>query len=357
MSEKPEGLNTPSHGNKQTWAIIFFLTSFFWQISYSQTNHLYYVCSYENDIWNTNILVATINLDSKRISNSTSIPIRGELAFKKPLILSRDNQMFYIIITDDGLPAKDAELMNIETVRFAVCDPSLNLLYLAELPGLTILDSYRDNNATGLKFTMRRGNSLLDYKGNIIIQDSNRIDIVNQEPDIYDHSNYPVIGGFKYFEKIKETNDRIYWNTTNNGRYLLSLDIGNNRLIDSLNIESDKPYFNLFGMSDNDSLIYVFYMNSNNLSGPTDLLKTEIDPSYLKILRSADFSIIDSIDIHYPPLDSGYAGGDTGPCDKVGPFFVYFDLNGESYGCFSPAMLFIFDTRTNEASWLRVGWR
>jgi len=36
-------------------------------------------------------------------------------------------------------------------------------------------------------------------------------------------------------------------------------------------------------------------------------------------------------------------------------YYYYFWQDG--YEGFDPAYLLIFDTRTNEASWLRVGWR
>jgi len=66
---------------------------------------------------------------------------------------------------------------------------------------------------------------------------------------------------------------------------------------------------------------------------------------------------MESLAIQYPNSDSGYIGSGYGPCERIGPYFIYYFFDGEDYRYFSPAMLFIFDTRTNQATWLRVGWR
>jgi hypothetical protein len=58
-----------------------------------------------------------------------------------------------------------------------------------------------------------------------------------------------------------------------------------------------------------------------------------------------------------PNIEGGYIINEIGECDNIGPYMVYYYFAQEDYRYFSPAMLFIFDTRTNEATWLRVGWR
>jgi hypothetical protein len=65
---------------------------------------------------------------------------------------------------------------------------------------------------------------------------------------------------------------------------------------------------------------------------------------------------MDSIPIpDYPEGD--FISGSYGPAELVGPYIVYYFGESNDLGQLYPAMLFIFDTRTNEATWLRVGWR
>jgi hypothetical protein len=315
----------------------------------------YYTCSYEEPQWGTNLLFSQINLDSKILANTVSLPVRGQVFLKNPIIVERGNRTKFIVSAFDGLSGKNTQLLPETVSNYGVIGQNLNVLRIGEIEGVQIHSVERPGNSeTWVKFINRLGGH---KRGLINLRSDNGVQFSRIEEDPYIDSDYPAISGFRYFEKIAKRNHSLYWNTTSNGRYLLSIDIQNNILIDSLRLGSSGDYSNLFGLSDNDSLIYAFFMNYNYLGHPLSMQKLEIDPSYVKIFSSADFSLVDSIDIIYPPIDSGYVGRETGSIDKVGPYFVYFFFSGEDYRYFSPAMLFIFDTRTNEATWLRVGWR
>jgi len=104
-------------------------------------------------------------------------------------------------------------------------------------------------------------------------------------------------------------------------------------------------------------LIYLFKINCNKINGYPGGEKLSIDPSILVRYKALDLTLFDSTPISYPPIEDGYASCEWGDCRKVGQFLIHYFFEGEEPGYFSPAMLFIFDTRTNEARWLRVGWR
>lgn len=323
--------------------------------NYALSQTYYYTCSYEESSWGTNVLFSKIDLDTRIIVNTVSLPLRGQILLKNPIIVERHNRKLFIVNAFNGLSGKNTELLTETVTNYGVIGQDINVLKIGQIEGVQIYSlEWPGNSGIWVKFI----NSLGGHKRGLInLRTNNGVDFSRVEEDPYNDSDYPIISGFRYFEKISERNDRLYWNTTRAGRYLLSIDIQDNRLIDSLSLETEKEYSNLFGLSDNDSLAYVFYMNHNYLGHPTDMRKLEIDQSYVKIFDTGDFSVIDSIDIPYPPIDSGYVGRETGSINKIGPYFVYFFFSGEDYRYFSPAMLFIFDTRTNEATWLRVGWR
>ena len=54
---------------------------------------------------------------------------------------------------------------------------------------------------------------------------------------------------------------------------------------------------------------------------------------------------------------NNFPGIEYGLADVVGNYIVVYFFDCELREGFLPAMLFIFDTRTNTARWLNVGWR
>jgi hypothetical protein len=103
--------------------------------------------------------------------------------------------------------------------------------------------------------------------------------------------------------------------------------------------------------------LYVFHQNYEYYG--KFLQKTRNDnwiQSHLLIYDIDDFSLIDSLSIpDYPAGD--YIIADFDVADVIGNYIVYYYAQPGGIEDYTPAMLFIFDTRTNEAAWLRVGWR
>ena len=194
-------------------------------------------------------------------------------------------------------------------------------------------------------------------EGKIVLNPDHHLSIADSRENRFRDDEHPIISGFRFFNRMRNGNNRIYWNLIDRGMYLLNIDVTNRILIDSLNVGNDMDYSYLFALSSDDSLIYFFHINSNILGGPEEQQKKSIGPSYLLGFRASSLILVDSIPIIYPSLDYGYSFAEIGNCDWVGPYLVYYFFHGEDYRYFSPAMLFIFDTRTNEATWLRVGWR
>ena len=275
-------------------------------------------------------------------------------------MFSRGPRNYYCVLTLNGLPAKNARISSSGlATNYAILNEQLDLILTGDVPDIQILDYlYSQEGDIEIKYKRKQIQQMRRKKAKLSILNDNRLHIRDEIDNPWIDENYPIISGFRYFKQIENSNHRQFWNVTFEGTYMLSLDIESNILIDSMDISSTVfDYFYLFGLSQHDSVTYVFSMNHNMVGGPQNQKKLAVDPSYVRLFDTYSFEQLDSISIPYPPLDSGYVGGSTGPLDKVGDYFVFFDLDGEDYRYFSPAMLFIFDTRTNEASWLRVGWR
>ena len=340
-------------------AFLLFFVCLFTPALNSAGQNYYYICSYATNSFGTDILVSKVDLDSKEIAASTTIPIGGELQFKKPIIFSRGIHNYYCVLTLNGLPAKNAQISSSGLVtNYAILNEELDLILTGNVPDIQLLDYlYSQEGDIEIKILRDQAQQTYRKKAKLSLPNNNRLHLREEIDDPWIDENYPIISGFRYFKKIENGNERQYWNVTFEGTYMLSLDIENNILLDSMNVESGFDHFHLFGLSQHDSVTYVFNMNHNMVGGPQHQKKLTVDPSYVRLFDTFSFEQLDSIGIPYPPLDSGYVGGTTGSIDRVGDYFVFFDLNGEDHRYFSPAMLFIFDTRTNEADWLRVGWR
>jgi hypothetical protein len=345
-----------NHGNIE----IFFITFIFiacCSIAWAQEANTYWLCSYVNNYTDSsNIQLQKFDLDRKQIVTSIRVPLRGEIDPKTPLLLKRDNHKYMVILTVNGVIGKNTNLLGNWVTYYLVYDIMGNQLGVDSLLGMHLFD-FSTSSGESIKLTCvdrtRRGEPVL--KAYMTMDSNAKITLTfnGEEDDIIG----PTIGRFKHYQRLFSNNNRFFSHLDREGLYLLSLNTGNNALLDSMKIDDSFKRSYLFGLSENDSNIYLFQLNYNELGGPSSLNKSEMDSSYLKILNAQTFDLMDSVHIHNPPLELGYTFGEIGTCDKVGPYLVYYFFKGEDYRYYSPAMLFIFDTRTNQASWLRVGWR
>ena len=170
-----------------------------------------------------------------------------------------------------------------------------------------------------------------------------------------------------FIKKFDKNNNKIYWglkngNVKDNDAYLLLIDLPEKSLRASLSIADYASMTPRFALSRDDSLIYVFLLNESCWDN-ADYGEVPIPrPNIVKIYSARDLTLRDSIRIADPPSDSscasmGYDVYDSNICAREGKYLIYFFSGFNGLERFVPALLFIFDTRTNEATWLRVGWR
>jgi hypothetical protein len=343
----------------QILALLFVISMLAGPRLWGQESYEYYVCSYAEPSWGSSqIRVTALHLNSRDQVWTTVVDLPGELESKKPIKLTSGQHDLWFVSTHYGLPSKNSPTLGIVSTHYAVLDNEGSILRTGEIADIFLrsFKPYRPDSVR-IDFIEGSGPDSRQFKGTLSLNRQRTPIIANTRGYSIPPRDLPPIAGFDYYQPISMANNTHFWSVQPEGTYILDVNLADSVLADSLNIESDVSYFYLFGLSHDDSLVYVFYMNYNRLVGPEWMQKLNIDSSYVKIFDALSFALLDSIPIPYPPLDSGYVGGTTGVCDPIGPYLVYFDMSSDGMEYFSPAMLFIFDTRTNEASWLRVGWR
>jgi hypothetical protein len=331
------------------------LTILFCFLSVKAQNY-YYLCTYvQEDIDSLNVRFLKIDLDRKEIVLKNIAPLWGELNARTPLTLLFNSHQYYVVMTIEGAPGKNSRLSPTLLTHYIIFNENGDSIHSGCFSGIHM---YGFEEYTGqsiyFKYYDEFGQSGKCLKGSLSLSDTNNL-IFGRLGEY--QSTHPGIGRFRYPQRITPKSDKYYWDLDQTGLYLFSRNLPINNVFDSLVVDRDIEYSYLFGIPDSNTMIYLFYLNYNELGGPESLQKINMDSSYLKIINPQTLVTADSIYVQNPSLDSGYAFAEIGTCDRVGPYFVYYFFDQEDYRYYSPAMLFIFDTRNNQATWLRVGWR
>jgi hypothetical protein len=346
-----------NHGDR--YSLLLLLLCLLFCSSHAIGQSYYYVCAYDsNNELENNILVSKVDLENRSITAQTTIPIHGNIAFRAPIKIQLRNRLLLASVTNDGIIGKNSAALDSLVSNYAVLDSNLQILRIGHLFNMHFLmeSDYPISPFQHLKYIRGTGENSVEYTGRPVFSRDLDINILDSIPYIYRDIDYPIINRFQHFKKVSFDNNIIYWNVIEQGLYLIKLDVSNRQLLDSTRLAENLEHGYLFGLL-GDSLIYSFVINYNSISGGPGIEKLTIDPSYLIKYDARNFEKVDSIPLPYPSLDYGYVQPEIGSCEKVGPFFVYYFFLQENFTHFSPAMLFIFDTRTNETTWLRVGWR
>ena len=319
-----------------------------------QESNNYFTCSYKSPYEDvTQIAIKKIDIDLKKVVDSVFVPLKGELTFAAPLKLQYKDKNYFVIFTAYGLMGKNTHPAYYEMANYAVVNQDLKLVNMGTLDSIFIydkIDTLSPNPMIDYRYSWSE--SLYNIGGEICLDDNGKIYLIPAIRFYPESEDSVEIGGIKNTFKFTTNNNQLYWALPDSSVYIINVDRDTDKLNAITNVHVTEDYSYLFGL-DGDSLVYSFIINANYV-GLNDTLSR---PSFVKIYRSDDFALLDSVTIKMPPLKYGYVLNEYGSCDEIGPYLVYYYFSGEGMGIFSPAMLFIFDTRTYETTWLRVGWR
>jgi hypothetical protein len=303
-----------------------------------------------------------VDLDRKEVSSEIVIANQGQILNKKALPVSRNTDTLLISAVKAGCYC-DNSVAGVEYTVLSVIDSHTRNLVLSRADSDLSVHTFerQPHNRVYVGGSSDRIQRRT-VSGDFTLGADFRFTLRNQRPGDYAYDLYPGLGPFSYLRGF-EPQINLY----KGFGCIIRTDSDRTRILDTLRLNTQYILVDT-AMSTNiadrshivaiiDTLLFDFNLNYE-FYGET-ITKTydeERIDSHLRIYRISDFAPIDSIPVaDYPPGD--YPDGTFDVADVVGPYIVYYFFGREGIWKYAPAMLFIFDTRTNEATWLRVGWR
>ena len=320
------------------------------------TAQFYFVNAYTRAGDHYSNAIYKVDIDSKIIIDSVIIDGKGEFFGKHPFEITFGNQDFLISSINAGLPGKNSRsgpypITHIYLIRSRSVDlvfqDSLIHGHISKIRqiGNDSLDIewFADNQSGGSdflsKFVFRPNSNRLDRIMNMPLSQQIPFTIGNYVDPVWlmhlENSNYywDIVDGTNIVLFKVDDNGNLSNETIIGDRTIANCALGYNSYIDKL--ICFKTPFKLLSYSPTyespDSIeAEVLYFNIN------------------------DFAIDSTFTID---MGIAYCGYEVGKALSYGHYTYYYYFSGDGYGQFDPAYLLIFDTRTNETDWLRVGWR
>jgi hypothetical protein len=318
----------------------------------------YYTISYATPEWGCGIKVSKINLDTKEVVDFDTAGLCYWIADPRAIVFTRNDSNYIFAATVNCGTAKRSEASNDCFSDYIIYNDAGRIVSRGVIEN-SYIQSHKMLFGEEIYIKYSEHTDSLHYwrDGTINLLEDNSISII---PDTFPAKEDPtlsIISGFQYFDKIDERNNTIYWDVAFRAEYLLRIDIDKKILLDSLRITDKRNHSCLFALSNDQTKIYTFHFGGKCGScyyenGPPPVL-----PSYIKIYRADTLVMIDSFPAPDPLVAGGYVTGDWWPCEAIGDYRVYYFFASELPEFFAPAMLYIFDTRNNESTWLNIGWR
>jgi len=331
-------------------------------IAYSQK---YFVCTYGNctDQEIGNVFIKSIDLSTKTITDSLLVASRGCIWKKKPAQIMLNGQQFLVCLAENGGYNKNSDI-GPYSIYYAVMIGADNLVLVKKDSISNAKIEYFDQYSEEQYFVFGIGSTLnstpIYPKGIYTINNDGNfrhIGVFNPllPPGVTRHSD-----NFNYLHRLNlPNNNRLYRSIGEDSRFWILHLNGNQNIIDSLMIESNQRASDIYAYHPQRNKLYIFHVNYENQGKFDDTQKNyaqdwitpEVliyDPSTFHLLERHEIADFDS---------ANYPGNERGMADVVGDYIVYYFFEDDWMENFYPAMLFIFDTRTNQATWLRVGWR
>jgi hypothetical protein len=302
-----------------------------------------------------NVKTIFVNLETRSVISSIVIGQQGQIMNKTPLRIGFGTDRYLINAVMEGCFCQNSMAGDEDRVRITIIGEDNSVIEASYTEqGLGIIYFTQGPDASVYIYAESTEGQPRHMNGDFTLNSEFELSLRTQRPSDYNPLFSPGTGDFPVIQRMSAAYN-LYKSWISGRRFILKLNHDTGGIIDSLELQNNPVRTHVLAVLD--SLLYVFHQNyefygKTIQKGPDD---DRID-SHLLIYNAFDFSLLDSISIpDYPPGD--YIGGEFGSADVVGPYIVYYYFEGEGIDRFAPAMLLIFDTRTNEATWLRVGWR
>jgi hypothetical protein len=294
-----------------------------------------------------------VNLETKRVINEISIAEEGELVNLIPTVINRRNDTLLFSAVNTKCYCKNTSAGDYNTYLTLINRSTHNLLFSRNVPHQILTDislEYPDN--------IKINGSIIDGNIDIPVDGIYRLGR-NMELEktrninIYDHPNTIRSLDLQGLARLIAPN--LYFDIYDGHYYIIKTDNQSN-IIDTLRLDEYENRNTILAAKD--TILYVFSINYEvHIKGRIDkgYRQDWITPN-VRIFNIMNFRLADSLSIpDYPEGD--FISSSYGVAKIDEPFITYYFGDSGDMDLLYPAMLFIFDTRTNEATWLRVGWR
>jgi hypothetical protein len=310
------------------------------------------------------VYLKLVDLQTKIVQDSLLLSDEGTIYTPIPIKFTLRNTNYYLTIVSEGEYDKNTSVGQCKVFWWITnITNHINVVRYDSLldASISTVENYLDEPyfGFGVRNELNRRRLLEDGKYDL---DSNfafhKIGSINNNVG---PNGLSSIGSFSQFERLNNSgSNNLYSAFGADGKYwILRVNSTDNSIADSLRLFSEYPMSKLFAYHPTRNLLYCFFINYVNHSIYPDLNRDFgqnwghpqvfiFDPN--TFTEIGHYLISDFSEENYPGMEFNRA-------QVVGDYLVYYFLKSEGLAEYDPAMLFIFDTRTNEASWLRVGWR
>jgi hypothetical protein len=326
----------------------------------------YYVVAYgqaSNRYEDREVFLKRIDLDSAKVTDSILVAANGTIASVSPIKLSVDSTEYLIGFVEKGIIAKNTGTGTPQlSYGIVKIDNTLSLVKTDSFIDCLSerLEQYQNDNS--FVFGVER----MDIRNSIFPVGkyflNNDLNFVFIEPlkSQYAPGTIEKIGDFEFLIPLGMPNPHnLYYAFKDFGYWAVRLNSTKMKILDSICLELENRANSNFTYHPIRNKFYWFHLNYEEHVG-----SPEFDKNYGQDWIIPEVLVIDpynfkSFEKHQiADFDSGsYPYNQRGLATVVGDYIVFYYSDSELREEFNLAPLFIFDTRTNTAKWLNVGWR
>ena len=300
-----------------------------------------------------------VSLDNYAITDSLTLECRGAFFDKYPLEIDFPDVPFLLNFIQNGLPAKNAfpPKGRMDSYYFIINRNSFEVVSFDSLPGRGIAGIEKiSENRISFRWFDEGNHDRPTQEDQIGIGNNRRLRIFSSNDYDWPDFSENDIGEFKSPKPLLSEGDTtIYWDTESSLPNIYLFKHNPSIGIIAQALLGDRTEMNIVvGYSESANNIYCFITPFTMYSYSPPVLS--VDTLNMIVLKFDPFTLnqIDSIVI---PVEEAYGASEIGTAESLGHYLYYYYFWQDGYEGFDPAWLLIFDTRTNEATWLRVGWR
>jgi len=315
--------------------------------------------SYVEGIGYVDNYVFRIDIDHKQVVDSLRLDAKGEFTSKAPIARSIGGHGLLITALVNGLAAKNSEIRE-HTYSYYYIINSSNLNLIRED---SLVDRMIETITGDLFDTIS-----VNWYDEIGRQSMKSLYRVDPEDHRFRHVRSRVLSNDDFrSEHLRGYVGPDFICQLGSSKYYWGLEfIGDSSFVNVFKVNSDTVIVGetrvgdrrvqniICGYNPQAEKFYCFLTPYKLLSfSPVSESPQNVRPRVL-IIDPQDLSIETEIEFQ---MGDAYVSQEVGTAESAGNYLYFYFFGSDGYGQFDPAYLLIFDTRTNEATWLRVGWR